>query len=340
MASKIEKKLKELELKLKSSLSQAIKEKKHFFNSICYTKTGKKVFLKMLLQKEKRFYRSILREIKIVKFLTENPAFKNLKITPYLYGNEKDSPPWFIHKYIEGDIIGEFYEIYPPYQDKKYIPLIVNNLKVIHSIPNSVIQKIKNKVKELEKVNYKAYPKIVRDFQKNVKSLTFSEKKVRGKEPNLKINFNKIYEFLTAEKDSFPLLRKVITHGDFTLANHIFSKEKIYPVRNQRTSNEMYLTDWEWVRLDNIAADIAHLWLQTWRYPKWRKELLLTFLSNLSLKEKIEFEKAFRITVIIQALGEIRWNAQICKKKYKKGVIAASEKAIKNALKGFEKLIK
>ena len=93
------------------------------------------------------------------------------------------------------------------------------------------------------------------------------------------------------------------------------------------------------MRLDNIAADLAHLWLQTWRYPKWRKNLLSAFLFNLSSKEKKEFEKAFRLTVIIQGLGEIRWNAQICKKKYKKGVITASEKAIKSALKGFNHFI-
>jgi len=311
--NRIEKKLKELHLKPKLSIDQAIKEKRHFFSSICYTKTGRKVFLKILLRKEKRFYLSILREIKILKLLTKNPAFKELNIPPYLDGDSKNSPPWSIHKYIEGNIIGDFYEIYPQYQKKKYITKIINNLKVLQSVPNSVIQEVKKSVREIEIVNYKSYPKMVRDFQKNIK--------------NLKIDSNKIYKFLSSYQDSFSSFKKVITQGDFTLANHIASGEKIY------------LTDWEWVRLDNIAADIAHLWLQTWRYPKWRNNLLLSFLSGLSIKEKQEFKTAFRLTIIIQALGEIRWNAQICKKKYKKGVISASEEAIKNAIKDFNYFI-
>lgn len=311
--SKIEKKLKELRLKPKSSVEQAIKEKKHFFNSICYTKSGKKVFLKILLQKEKRFFLSILREIKISKFLTKNSAFKELNIPSYLDGDPEDSIPWFIHKYVEGDIIGDFYEIYPKYQNKKYITKIINNLKVLQSVPDSVIKKIKKSVKEIEVVNYKFYPKIVQGFQKNVKGFEIDSKR--------------IYKFLSSCQNLSSSFKKVITHGDFTLANHIVSE------------NEIYLTDWEWVRLDNMAADIAHLWLQTWRYPKWRNNLLLTFLSGLSNKEKQEFKMAFRLTVIIQALGEIRWNAQICKKKYKKGVISTSKEAIKNAVKDFNYFI-
>ncbi len=309
--NKIEKRLKELELKPKSSINQAIKNERHLFSSICYTKTGKKVFFKTLLRNEKHFYLSLLREMKTVKFLTESPAFKNFNITPYLDGNIKDSPHWFTHDYIEGDIIGDFYEIHSPYQNKKYISLIVKNLRVLQSIPKAVINKIQGAVKEIRVVNYKAYPRLVKEFRDSVK------------EPNLEIDFNKIYEFLADYQNYLPSFKKIITHGDFTLANHIFSKGKIY------------LTDWEWVRLDNIASDIAHLWIQTWLYPQWRKTLLSTFLSSFPNKEQEEFKKTFRLTTIIQSLAEIRWNAQICKKKYKKGTIAASEKAIQDALRGF-----
>ncbi len=81
------------------------------------------------------------------------------------------------------------------------------------------------------------------------------------------------------------------------------------------------------------------MWIQTWRYSNWRKELVLTFLSRLPQNKKKVFKGLFRFVVIDQALSEIRWNAEICKKKYKRQVILSSLEAIKNSLRDFNSLI-
>ena len=119
----------------------------------------------------------------------------------------------------------------------------------------------------------------------------------------------------------------VLTHGDFTLENHFIHKNKVY------------ITDFEWIRYDNLTADLAHLWIQSWRYPQWRKKLLSSFLNTFKNKEKKDVKKIFRMTIINEALGEIRWNSEICNKKYKKEVIKMSSKTIINSLKSFNYLL-
>jgi len=121
----------------------------------------------------------------------------------------------------------------------------------------------------------------------------------------------------------------IFAHGDFTLANQIVSDE----------NGKVYLSDWDSVRIDNIAADLTHLWVQTWRYKDWRRKLLLEFLNSLSEKDRNRFKEIFRITAIEQAMAEIKWNSVACKKKYKKGVVDVSIKTIKTALEGFEGLM-
>lgn len=310
LASKeeIENKLKSIGLKPKASIIKAIQEKKHFFNSICETKTGKKVFLKILLRKEKHFYLSIIRNIKTVEFLSKNAAFKDLNFPRYITGEIKGNLPWFIHEYIKGELIGNFYDIHSKYQNKKYLPLIIKNLKILHSVSRAIIKKMEEFVSELEFTDYKFYPQIVKNFQKY--------------EREISLNYDKIFDFLKINEITLNFSRKVIVHGDFTLANQFFSQDKIY------------LTDWEWARIGNFAEDIAHLWIQTWRYPSWRKNLLTHFFSSLSNKEKKEFKEIFYPVLLIQALNEIRWNSKICKKKYKRGVINSSIKTINDILKG------
>ncbi len=99
----------------------------------------------------------------------------------------------------------------------------------------------------------------------------------------------------------------------------------------------VYLTDWELARIDNKAADIARTWIQTYKYRRWRKSLILYFLSKLTQKERQDFKEAFRLIIVVEALGELAGNVLTTSKENKFKKIL--KQTIKRAIKGFETLI-
>ena len=119
----------------------------------------------------------------------------------------------------------------------------------------------------------------------------------------------------------------VLTHGDFTLANFFINKNKVY------------ITDWEHVRLDNRAADISHLWIQTWKFPAWRKKLLSCFISKLPKNKRDRFKEIFRVIIITEALGELAYSIYICPKKQVNNSKRSAKKTIESSLKGFDSLL-
>ena len=79
----------------------------------------------------------------------------------------------------------------------------------------------------------------------------------------------------------------LFTHGDLTLANFFLSKKGLF------------LTDWEWARLDNPAYDLARLWIQTFKYPAWRKDLLITYLKKIPLNKDLIIARGITLISVI-----------------------------------------
>ncbi|MBW6441145.1 glycogen/starch synthase [Patescibacteria group bacterium] len=290
------------------------KEKRYYAHSVL--KAEKKIFLKVRIADDSSSVYGLEKEMEITRIMTENKEMNTkINFTKFLDGSLKTIPEWYTHGYVEGNLLGDFYDMPRKHNQDECIKNVVENLRNLQSV-SDIFQR------EAEKNGVIKYIK-KRGFEDYQNTIAYYEKENVDKE---KINFAEI--FALVEKNKKRLDKNlVVAHGDFTMANHIIAE-----------SGKAYLSDWESVRIDNLAADLAHLWVQTWRYKKWRGKLLAEFLYNLPEAEKENFKEIFRIVVIEQSLAEIRWNSRLCKKEYKKGVIDISKKIIKIALEGFEGL--
>jgi len=309
----VKKRIKELKIEPILGLNQFIKKNKRFYSPPCFNERGEKVFFKILITDEIAPAEAIRREIEIRKFLA---SYKGKLNYPLLISSDsKNFPYWFLSRYLEGKLLGHFYNLY--LNNKRYIPLLVEALFSLQEIPDNSIKKI-SKIKNcfLWKRDYPEYLIMVRSYQKGI-----------DKEIRKKIDFQEIYELFKKKRKFLEKSPLVLAHGDFTLANFVASKGKLV------------VTDWEQAHLDNFAYDICHLWIQLLRYPDWQKGLLSEFLSRLSADRKEEFQDLFRLIVITEALGELRWSINLCQKQYKNEATRAALKTIEVALRGFNSLL-
>ena len=311
----VKEKLKELKLspKIPLNLKELKKDNRRFYSAPCMQNKKKWVFLKMLVVKEQTAAYTLKKEIEITKFLSEvySSPKKHFSIPLFIHGDSKNSPYWFLHQYLPGPLVGYFYEIYSDGLRQKVIKQIVDNLISFQSI-SVVKHKIRLSKISVTKRNFKHYLREI-EFRKGFLK----------KEKN--IPYEAIIDFIKKREKYFKA--EILADGDYTLANFFIHKNKVY------------ITDWEHVHLDNFASDIAHLWIQTWRYPKWRKELILYFLTKLSKYRVRKFKELFRSMILIEALGEMAFNSEICEKKYKTEAKKAAKKVMKAAFKSFNHLI-
>lgn len=308
----VREKLEQLKLKPALELSEFIKKNKRFYSVTCF-RGNKKIFLKLLLVQDIGPVEGIRKEIAIHKFLKK--FRRKLNFPRLIKYDNRNIPYWYLRKYIEGKLLGDFYNL--NLTNKKYIPQLINFLFSLQQIPKIEIKKIvKKKEFFLWKRDFAGYLKIVKSYQEEIKQ-----------DLSKKINFSKIYQLFEKGKNSFEKSPLVLAHGDFTLANFIVSNKRVV------------VADWEHAHLDNFAYDLSRLWIQLWRYPLWQKELISEFISRLPERKREEFKKVFRVVVISEALGELRWSINLCEKKYKIGATQSALKTIKKALRGFYYLI-
>lgn len=300
---------------LKKPVGEFIRKKKRFY-AACVLKDGKKAFLKARIADDNGSVFALEKEMKITEILTKSSRMSGkVNFTRYAGGSFAEVPEWYLHDYVEGKLLGDFYEMPAKNEKEIYAVNVVKNLAALQGVSDIFIREAEKLgiVKNIKKRGIDDYRNTIEFYRKE-------------KTGNGKVNFEKI-SALVEENKALLDGELVAAHGDFTLANQIISE-----------NDEIYLSDWESVRIDNIAADLTHLWVQTWRYPAWRKKLLEAFLTGLPEDKRENFKSLFRITAIEQSLAEIRWNSVLCDKKYKKGVIDISIKVIKTALEGFEGL--
>ncbi len=294
-------KLKALGLKPKLAFADFIKKDKRFYTTPCQNQKGETVLFKILISSRKENALALKKEIEITNFLSSFPG-NDLKIIPLAETNAQQLPYWYLRPYLAGSIIGHHFKIYPVGLEQTTIKQLADNLLSLQSIP----LQIKLTTKDINQ-----YETAVKKFENKLK-LTKGQKL---------INCQAISQFLKKQKQCFDKENLVISHGDFTLANVFINRKTLY------------LTDWELAQMNNIAADLARLWIQTYRYPKWRQSLLRTFLSKLPSVKKANFKQSFRMTVAIEALGEFANNQR-------KDLRQNMKQTISSALKGFNGLLK
>lgn len=313
----VKRKLKELKLKPKPKLSLRLfkENKKRFYATPCKTEQDEMVFLKLLITREKKAAIGLKRDAEFTKFLSKSAETKKaLNIPLFVAAGIKEFPYWFLHQYIPGPLIGHHFKIYKEGLKQGIRKKVIDNLLALQSISYKRNKGLLLKIPLKEKG--------IRNYLDSLKNL---EHKMRLQKRAKEIDFKKIYRFSESQKSYFKRDNLVLAHGDFTLANFF--------VHN----NKVYLNDWEHVCLDNIAADISKLWIQTYKYPVWRSKLILYFLSKLPVQRRKDFKKGFRMLAILEALNEFVCDLYISSKDSL--IKKATRETIESALKGFDFLI-
>lgn len=297
--------LQELKLKPKLALAGFIKKDKRFYTTPCQTKTKETVLFKMLISAESPDPELLKKEIILTKILSDySQKNKGLPALNFIQGNTETLPYWIIRQYLPGPIIGYHFEIYKQGLTENVRKGIVKNLLLTQAIP---LGREENGLSEitLPQKTARGYLNVLQNFENELKLWrdgVFSNK----------LNFKQIYQFFNNKQDYLKKHNFVLAHGDLTLANFFIHPVKSF-AKNKRKSKilfdrvkrpNVYLTDWEHARKDNLSADIARLWIQTYQYPQWRKSLLKEFLASLNNEQKNAFQESFCLIALIEAVSE------------------------------------
>lgn len=306
-------KMKVLDLTPIEEVSSFLAKKKRFYAAPVLNSLNKKVFFKFLIVDDPVPKETIKKEIEMRNLMLN---FQDEITFPHLIKyNNQTLPFWFISEYLEGDIFGFLYELFV--SEKSIVSLLVNTLVALHKITEKNLTSI-----------LKNHFFLKRDsFNQPVVILTSFEEKIDS-DLKPRINFQKIHHFVKLREKYFQNHKTILAHGDYTLNNMV--------LRNK----QMILTDWESACLSNIASDIAHLWIQLWRYPELRQNLVFDYVKTLPENEINEFKRLFEAKVIFEALAELIWNIKICPPKYHKALIEICIKTTDTALEGFDSLLK
>ncbi|KKQ17928.1 MAG: hypothetical protein US31_C0013G0011 [Berkelbacteria bacterium GW2011_GWA1_36_9] len=309
----ISEKMKELDLAPIEKISDFIIKKKRFYAAPVLNGKKEKVFFKILIVSDSAPTQSIIKEMKMRNLMLN---FQDKIAFPHLIKyNDQNLPYWFISQYIEGDVIGFLYDLH---DDREVIiPLLVNTLFALHNISESTLTSILKDNFFLKDDGFND-PLVILKLFENKLSVDYKTR----------IDFLKVHQFVKDRKKYFENHKIILAHGDYTLNNMVIN------------NGEMILTDWESANLGNIASDIAHLWIQLWRYPLWRQKLLTDYVNTLPKEEIDEFKNLFEAKVIFEALAELIWNFDICPLQYRQSLIEICIKTVNVALERFDKLSK
>jgi len=276
---KIEMKLEELNLKphiTPKAFLKIHKSEKHRFFSPCKTIAGKLVGFYSRLHFNLDAKNKVIQEIKFLLKIKESKVKIRKFVPPIInFGIEKDFE-WFTREFPKGKPLGFSRKLHQKI-DLKLIPNIINIIFEILKIPPHFLPTIKtfNVEHYLAK---EVYSGLVKDgiLEKGLANST---------QQFIKKNLN----FLRKENRFF-------CHGDLHLEN-IISDGK-----------NLWIIDWELIKLNNFAFDISFLWSHLWQAKKeFRQRLILEFLKKLP-KEKFEkFKILFPIVTSFLALEGIRF---------------------------------
>lgn len=304
IAKKIEKKLKILNLEPEITPSQFLKRwgtKKHRYFSPCRTKEKSKIAFYSRLHFNLDAKTKIIDEINFLR----NVKKAKLKIEKFIpqildWGFEKDFE-WFKRELPPGK------------------PLGASRL-LKQKINGEIISKMTKMVFEISRAPKNVFSSL-KIFNVNNYFAKGHYEKLVGQGFLKKELVEKILGFI---KKNVTILKKentYLSHGDLNLGNIISDGKNVF------------IIDWELIRLNNFAYDIGYLWSHLWQAKrKLRQALISQYLKLLSAEKLSKFKILFPIIVSFISLGGVSSEAT-----NKRRVFYL--KALNNCL-NFEKLIK
>lgn len=279
VVSNIKKTLKKLKLELLTDPPEGFIEKKlRFYWAYCRTETGEKVFFKSLLRTERGIKNRFLNEINFLEAVNKKPSHP-LKsyVAKVLYCSKNPSFIYLCYKFLPGKTKRRGNKF-----SKQEIRKIAETVKIISSSPLNQF----NLVPKKPFFSWAGYNKRINLLLKKLalqKSLSC-----------------KIQRAVAKNKDVFSEVKPALTHGDYSEANVLFYRNKVK------------LLDWEHIHLRNPLFDLASFWVKRKREKTEQKELLNTYLKELSDETvKKNFGSLFLLAVIELCLGDLIFVTQM-----------------------------
>lgn len=309
IAYKIETILKKLNFISEISPVEFIKKtegKKHRYFSVCKASTGEKIMFYARLFSDDYDKKRFVTEILLAQKIISKDLFSEYFPGYYEYGIEEGFE-WLTRQY---------YRV-APLENKKRIE------KVKKSLSNEDIAKIAKAI-----IDINALPVKNLDFLKIFRiEKYFNYYAKEGYVFREEVGIRELERFVVGNKSLLERENKYFCHGDLSIGNVIFLKDKIK------------IIDLESANINNFAYDIAFFTTRMWRNRKYRKKIIETYLKFLPAEKKETFSILFRIDaafIAYQALGTnpIEYTAR---QNEKRNVFF--EKILKNSLKGFEFLV-
>ncbi|MCD6232767.1 phosphotransferase [bacterium] len=280
---KIEQKLKELNLKpliTPQKFIEKTKGEKHRYSSVCQDKKGKLIVFYARLHQNEDAKEKVTKELLFGKEL-RNKNFKE----KLLFSN-------FLPKYFDGAIEKDFEWFTREYVKEQ--PLGVNE-KLTKKIDSREIELIASAICQISKTDVSLFGNIrlpmfpVKNYIQIPKTIPFNKQLL-----NNGTNTQKLAKLTERNYELLKRENKYLSHGDFNLGNIM------------ETRKELKIIDWESMKVNNFAFDVAYLFMHLWEgNKKIRKELVEKYISLLPQTKKETFKVLFQIVVAYLALGGI-----------------------------------
>lgn len=312
--------LKPLEL-VEKTMTERKKDLKRYYNSVCEDNNRNKYFFKANIVEEEETYENFAREIWLNKSVANLKNKENLNVQLYIKDGWLKKVRWALFNFVEGKPIGSIFDFDKEFDDKKdsFIEGILNNLEIIQKKSNEIFRG--KDLPRLEKHNGDWYYNELLGYKDKVVETIGEEK------------YNFVLKQIKDNKEFFDRECKFLAHGDFALSNQIL----------EAGTQKIHTGDWEDIHFDNQAADLAFLWMQTWKYSNWRKKALKSFFERVENKEN--FRKLFVLVIMQLSVREImfwkynNWFEPIKTYVSSKKALEAHNEALNRAEKGFDFLL-
>lgn len=282
------------------------KGKKHRYSSPCIASMGKKILFYSRLYRNEDDKKRFVVEISLAQKMIDKDLFSEYFPIYYEYGIE-DGFEWLTRQYFR----------VAPLENKKQIEKVKKSLSDadIVKVVKAVVNINALSVKKLDFLNKFKIEKYFNYYVK--KNYTFKEA----------IDIKELERFAVANKSLLERENKYFCHGDLSIGNVIFLKNKIK------------IIDLESVGINNFAYDIAFFTTRLWRNRKYRKKVIETYLKFLPAGKKEIFSILFRVDsayIAYRALGTnpIEYTAR---QNEKRNIFF--EKILINSLKGFDFIV-
>ena len=303
--SKIDKKLKELNLKPKVSPKEFIAkrgDRKHRYFSLCIDSCGQEILFYARIHSNLDARDKFITEIKFL-CLAGQQGMGNIAPKMFNYGIEKDFE-WLTREEVKP---GSLAQLSP-----RSISSIVS--KNSDSLADYVfsISKV-----EANRINFKNFD--WSSYLEDPNFIRLVDKKIINKD----LCNSLVLMTKNAAKD-FQNNCCYLSHGDLTLENILSD------------GDDFWIIDWERACFNNHAYDIAFLWMHLWQNDSGRRKLMESYIKKV---DRQKFKSSFPVIVSYLAMGEVLMDIEEEKPSETKKRKSFCRQVLKYSVEDFNKLI-